>query len=53
MFMFIYVDRATEAINYALKLTNELIQDLMENIRSKMESLFALTDTVALLDMLW
>jgi DNA mismatch repair protein MSH4 len=45
-------DRATEAIDNALTLTNELIQSLMEKIRINMDFLFNLVDSIALLDML-
>lgn len=45
-------DRAAEAIDYALRLTHDLIQGLMEKVRESMDALFALTDTVALIDML-
>ena len=45
-------DRAAEAIDCALRLTHELIQDLLTEIRTDIDSLFALTDSVALLDML-
>jgi DNA mismatch repair protein MSH4 len=45
-------DRAAEAIASALTLTHELIQNLLSQIREKMDHLFRLTDSVALLDML-
>lgn len=45
-------DRAIEAIDNALTITNELIQSLMEKIRIDMDYLFNLVDSIALLDML-
>jgi len=45
-------DRANEAIAAALKMTNELIQELLANIRTNLDNLFSLTDSVAMLDML-
>jgi DNA mismatch repair protein MSH4 len=44
--------RASEAIEQALKITHDLIQSLMTEIRSSMEGLFLLTDSIALIDML-
>ncbi|KAG5192158.1 muts protein 4 [Tribonema minus] len=46
-------DRANEALGEALLLTNQVIQDLMETVRRHMESLFAVVESVALLDMLF
>ena len=45
-------DRAAEALASALTITHQLLQELMEQARQHMEHLFALTDSVALLDML-
>eukprot|EP01038_Epipyxis_sp_PR26KG_P013442 gene13442-18022_t len=44
--------RASEAITNALAITNELIQTLLSDIRESIESLFSLTDSVAMIDML-
>lgn len=44
-------DRANEAITQSLFLTHDIIQEQMEKIRANMESLFLLTDSIALLDM--
>ena len=45
-------DRAAEAIGNALTLTHELIQEIMGSMRQQIDGLFALTDCLALLDML-
>jgi hypothetical protein len=45
-------DRAGEALASALRITSELLQELTSEARTHMDALFALTDSVALLDML-
>ena len=45
-------DRASESISTALFHTHELIQVILEQIRTHMNSLFVVVDAVALLDML-
>ena len=45
-------DRASESISTALFHTHELIQDILQQIRVYMNSLFIVVDAVALLDML-
>ncbi|KAJ1417315.1 muts domain V-domain-containing protein, partial [Ochromonadaceae sp. CCMP2298] len=45
-------DRANEAITQALSLTHELIQALLADLRTNIDCLFTLTDSVAMLDML-
>lgn len=45
-------DRAGEALASALRITSELLQELTTEARTHMDALFALTDSVALLDML-
>ena len=46
-------DRASEAIGNALSITNSLLQDAMEQLREeRAESLYAMIDAIALLDML-
>jgi DNA mismatch repair protein MSH4 len=45
-------DRSTEAINKALIITNNLIQELLDKVRNSMDFLFSVTDSVALLDMI-
>lgn len=45
-------DRAIEAITNALRLTHDLLQDVMGTVREQGESLYSLVDAIALLDML-
>ena len=45
-------DRAHESISTALVLTNNIIQDALEEIRFYISSIFLLVDSIALLDML-
>ncbi len=45
-------DRAREALNEALILTNGIIQGVLSKIREDMDSLFAMVESIALLDLI-